>query len=362
MGKIQQLATLGQSIWLDYIQRSLITSGKLQTMIDEGLRGITTNPSIFEKAIAQTEEYDSDLEKILEETDAVDEVLEKLMFKDIGLATDLFGPVYKSTKALDGYVSAEVNPDLAYDTEKTIAEGTKIFKTINRPNVMIKVPGTKPGLAAITELISRGINVNVTLIFGMENYMAVANAYITGLEQYLEKNPNGTLDKIASVASFFISRIDTAVDNQLSAHPKLRGKAAIANARLVYQEFKKIFSGERWQKLADRGATIQRTLWASTSTKNPEFPDTLYVDELIGSETVNTLPPATYDQFKDHGQVKATIEKDLAQAESYFKDLQAAGVDFQAITDKLQEDGVELFSKAYHSLLDSLQEKIKVLV
>jgi transaldolase len=362
MSKIQQLADVGQSIWLDYIQRSLITSGKLSSMIDEGLRGITTNPSIFEKAIAQTDEYNSDLEKILEESDDVERVLEKLMFKDIALAADMFAPVYNSTKALDGYVSAEVNPDLAYDTEKTIAEGVKIFHTIKRPNIMIKVPGTQQGLAAITNLISQGINVNVTLIFGLDNYIAVAKAYITGLEQYLEKNPHATLDKINSVASFFISRIDTAVDAQLAGHPQLQGQAAIANARIVYREFKDIFSGQRWQKLADRGANLQRTLWASTSTKNPNYPATLYVDELIGADTVNTLPPATYEQFKDHGTVANTIDKNLADAVKYFKDLKAAAVDFDAVTDKLQADGVELFSKSYHSLLNSLQQKIKILV
>lgn len=361
MSKIQQLANLGQSIWLDYIQRSLITSGELKSLISEGLRGITTNPSIFEKAIAKTNEYDSDLEKILETKDSADAALEKLMFKDISMATEMFEKVYRETGALDGYVSAEVNPDLAYDTEKTISEGTKIFNTINRPNVMVKVPATEPGLAAITELISRGINVNVTLIFGMENYKAVTNAYILGLEKYLEKNPDGRLEKIASVASFFISRIDSAVDAKVENKPELMGKAAIANARLVYREFKKIFSGERWQKLADKGARIQRTLWASTSTKNPAYPDTLYVDELIGADTVNTLPPATYDQFKDHGTIAGTIEKDLQKAEKYFEDLKAAGVDFDAITEKLQVDGVELFSKSYHSLLNSLQEKIKII-
>ncbi|MCB0284114.1 MAG: transaldolase [Calditrichaeota bacterium] len=358
MSKIKKLADLGQSIWLDYIQRSLITSGELKSLIDEGLRGITTNPSIFEKAIAKTDEYDNDLEEIPDK-DSLEAVLEKLMFKDISMATDMFDQVYKETNRLDGYVSAEVNPDLAYDTEKTISEGTKIFNTINRPNVMVKVPATEPGLAAITELISRGINVNVTLIFGMENYKAVANAYILGLEKYLEKNPTERLDKIASVASFFISRIDSAVDAKVENKPELMGKAAIANARLVYREFKDIFSGGRWQKLADKGARIQRTLWASTSTKNPSYPDTLYVDELIGADTVNTLPPATYNQFKDHGTVTVTIENDIKGAENYFEDLKAAGIDFNAITEKLQVDGVDLFSKSYHSLLNSLQEKIK---
>lgn len=305
MSKIKQLTQLGQSIWLDYIRRSFITTGGLKTLIDKGLRGVTSNPSIFEKAIAGSSDYDDELQQWVEENKTVEQIYEMLAVKDIALAADLLKPVYDATHGKDGYVSLEVNPELAHDTDKTIAEAIRLFEVLQRPNVMIKVPATAAGIPAITALIGAGVNVNVTLLFSVENYKFVAEAYLQGLEKLAVQGPSVScghgIDQIASVASFFVSRVDTAVDIELEkiGNAELQGKIAIANAKVAYEEFQNIFRGPRWEKLTAKGARIQRLLWGSTGTKNPLYPDTFYVDQLIGPDTVNTLPPSTLNSFLD---------------------------------------------------------------
>ena len=363
MSKLAELEKLGQSVWFDFIRRSLITSGELKELIDKGVRGITSNPAIFEKAIAGSNDYDEDINKLAQSDKSVDEIYEALAFDDIGRAADLLRETYDTSGGIDGYVSLEVNPHLADETEKTIQEATRLYETLNRPNVMIKVPATAAGLPAITELIGAGMNVNVTLIFGLENYKAVADAYISGLEKLARTGPTVTpghpVNKVASVASFFVSRLDSAIDKELEKlnQKQLLGKSAIANSKLAYAEFKQIFSGSRWQLLKDAGARVQRVLWASTSAKNPDFADTLYVDELIGPDTVNTIPPATLDSFMDHGRVAETLTKDWEEAREQIAKLAELGIDLQAVTQQLQEDGVVAFAKPFDALLQSIAEK-----
>jgi transaldolase len=367
MSKLTELENMGQSIWLDYIQRSMITSGELKQLIDIGLRGVTSNPAIFEKAIAGSNDYDEDLKQLLKTDQPIEQVYETLAFKDISLAADQLRGVYDSSSGKDGYVSLEVSPELAYDTEKTIIEARRLFETVNRPNVMIKVPATQAGLPAITELIGSGINVNVTLIFSLENYKNVAAAYQAGLEKLASTGPvvkgGHAIDKVASVASFFVSRVDTAVDTELEkiGASELLGKIAVANSKIAYMEYKKILAQSRWQQLADKGAGVQRVLWASTSTKNPAYPDNLYVDELIGPDTVNTLPPATLESFMDHGRVAQTLTRGLAEAQGQLAKLADLGIDLEAITQKLQDDGVVAFAKPFKKLLESIAEKCKLL-
>jgi transaldolase len=367
MSKLIELGKMGQSIWLDYIQRSMITSGKLKQHVEMGLRGVTSNPAIFEKAIAGSKDYDDDLKQLLKDDPSIEQIYESLAIKDIVLAADTLRGVYDSTAGKDGYVSLEVNPELAYETEKTIDEAKRLFETVGRPNVMIKVPATAAGLPAITELIGSGVNVNVTLIFGLENYKAVAAAYQTGLEALDNTGPavegGHPIDKVASVASFFVSRVDTAVDNELEAigNSELAGKIAIANSKLAYAEYKNILQQPRWQKLAVKGAHAQRVLWASTSTKNPAYPDNLYVDELIGPDTVNTLPPSTLESFMDHGRVAETLTRGLPEAQHQVAELADLGIDLDAVTRKLQEDGVVAFARPFRQLLESISEKCKLL-
>ncbi len=357
MSKLNQLTKLGQSIWLDYIRRAFIDSGELQQLIDRGIRGVTSNPTIFEKAIAGSADYDSALKELAAAGKSDQEIYEALVIEDIGRAADLFRPVYDATDRQDGYVSLEVSPTLARDTEGTIDEGRRLFSTLNRPNVMIKVPATPQGIPAITQLISEGINVNVTLMFSLEHYEQVAEAYLAGLERLAVSG--GEVKKVASVASFFISRVDTAVDRVLeqAGNQALQGKIAIANAKMVYQRFQQIFSGDRWEKLAQAGAQVQRVLWASTGTKNPLYPDTLYVDALIGAHTVNTAPPATLNAFLDHGKVSATIETETAQAETQISQLKNLGIDLNAITEQLQQDGVASFADSFEKLMTAIAEK-----
>jgi transaldolase len=363
MSKLAELEKLGQSVWFDFIRRSLITSGELKELIDKGVRGITSNPAIFEKAIAGSNDYDEDINKLTRADKSVNEIYEALAFEDIGRAADLLGKTYETSGGIDGFVSLEVNPHLAYETEKTIREATRLYETLNRPNVMIKVPATAAGLPAITELIGAGVNVNVTLIFGLENYKAVAEAYICGLEKLGGTGPTVTaghpVNEVASVASFFVSRVDSAIDKELQKlnQKQLLGKSAIANSKLAYAEFKQIFSGSRWQSLKDQGARVQRVLWASTSAKNPDFADTLYVDELIGPDTVNTIPPATLDSFLDHGRVAETLTKDWEKAREQIAKLAGLGIDLQAVTQQLQEDGVLAFAKPFDALIQSIAEK-----
>jgi transaldolase len=367
MSKLIELEKIGQSIWLDYIQRSLLTSGELKQLVDKGLKGITSNPAIFEKAIAGSNDYDEDLKQLIKTDRTIEQIYEALAFKDIVLAADTLRSVYDSSRGKDGYVSLEVSPELAYDTEKTITEVKRLFGNVNRPNVMIKVPATAAGLPAITESIGAGINVNVTLIFSLENYKAVAAAYQAGLEKLAESGPavkgGHSVDKVASVASFFVSRVDTAVDEKLEAigNKELTGKIAVANSKLAYAEYRNILQQPRWLELAKKGARVQRVLWASTSTKNPALPDNLYVDELIGPDTVNTLPPSTLESFMDHGRVAETLTHGLQDAQNQVAKLADIGIDLNAVTRKLQEDGVVAFANPFAKLLASIAEKCEAL-
>jgi transaldolase len=357
MTKLHELAELGQAIWLDYISRSLIGSNELQELVDQGLRGVTSNPSIFEKAIAGSADYEEDLNRLVTDGRSVAEIYEDLATADIRSAADILHPVFEKSGGADGFVSFEVNPALAHDTEATIAEARRLFASLERPNVMIKVPATAAGIPAIETLIGEGINVNVTLIFSLEQYEAVATAYIAGLEKLALAG--GDVGKVASVASFFISRVDTAVDKALEevGNTALQGKIAIDNAKIAYYRFKEIFSSEGWEKLAAEGGKVQRPLWASTSSKNPAYPDTLYVDNLIGPDTVNTLPPATLEDFLDHGTVATTVETDVDGARMRMAELTKLGIDLDAITNKVLDEGVAAFAKSFEGLIAGIAEK-----
>ncbi|HUJ38963.1 MAG TPA: bifunctional transaldolase/phosoglucose isomerase [Candidatus Acidoferrales bacterium] len=367
---LKGLNEFGQSVWFDYIRRSMLTSGELDRLIDEdGLRGVTSNPAIFEKAITGSKDY-TDQVAVLEKQDVDPMFLyEQLAIQDIQGAADRLLRVYERTKRRDGYVSLEVSPYLARDTKATMSEARRLWKAVGRPNVMIKVPATPEGVPAIEQLLSEGININVTLLFAMSAWEAVANAYIRGLERYAASG--GDVSHVASVASFFISRIDSLVDSQLEAKMKaavgaerynvedLLGKTAIANAKLTYARYKEIFSGPKWQALVAKGAQTQRLLWASTGTKNPAYSDVLYVEELIGPDTVNTMPPATYDAFRAHGVPKASLEKDLAGAKATMEAIARLGVNMEQATAKLLDDGVKLFAEAFDKLLASVDKTCK---
>jgi transaldolase / glucose-6-phosphate isomerase len=365
---LKQLQTFGQSIWLDYIRRDLF-KGELQRLIDEdGLRGMTSNPSIFEKAVADSTLYQDFLNSLADRTDLdAKGRYELLAIRDIQDAADLLRPVYQSTKKRDGYVSLEVSPYLANDTNGTLDEARRLWKSVARENVMIKVPGTAAGIPAIRQLVSEGLNINVTLLFAQEVYEEVAAAYIDGVEKFAASG--GDVSKIASVASFFISRIDTLVDSTATDKLKtesdparkaklesVQGKVAIANGKLTYQAYEQIFSSSRWKALAAKGAQTQRVLWASTSTKNPKYRDVLYVEELIGPDTVNTVPPATLDAFRDHGKPRQSLTEDVEAARKTMADLAAAGISMKAVTDKLTVDGVKLFADAFDKLLEAVEK------
>lgn len=357
MTRLHELAGMGQSIWYDNIRRTLLDSGEMQSLIDQGVRGVTSNPSIFEKAIVGSTDYDEALSRLSGEGESIKEIYEILAIEDIQRTADLLRPIYERTEGLDGYVSLEVSPKLAHDTTGSIEEAMRLFRQLNRPNVMIKIPATQAGIPAIETLIGEGVNVNVTLIFSLINYEAVAEAYIKGLESLAQRG--GDLRKVASVASFFISRVDSAVDRELEAieETELLGKIAIANAKVAYSRFQEIFSGERWERLTQAGARVQRPLWASTSAKNPLYPDTLYVDGLIGAQTVNTIPPSTLQAYLDHGVVSRTLDKDLDIAKAQLKRLAESGVELDMITEKLQDEGVEAFAKSFEALLLSVADK-----
>lgn len=357
--KLQELAAQGQSAWCDYIRRSFITSGELKALIDEGLRGVTSNPTIFDKAIAGSSDYDRDIGEAAREGKSVKQIYEALAMQDIAMAADLLRPVYDATKGEDGYVSLEANPALAHDTEGTVREVRRLFAALARPNVMIKVPATQEGIPAIETLTAEGININVTLIFSRKHYEKVAEAYISGLEKRAEKKED--LSRIASVASVFVSRLDTAADPLLekAGAGELMGKIALANAKVIYARFLRIFATKRWKRLAARGARVQRVLWGSTGTKNPLYSDTLYVDNLIGPGTVNTIPPATLDAWRDHGQAAKTVGKGLRQARENLSRLPGLGIDLDGMTQKLQDDGVAAFKKSFDDLLVSIAEKKK---
>jgi len=369
---LKALLSYGQSMWLDYIRRDLITSGKLKTMInDDGLRGMTSNPSIFEKAIADSHLYDDMLKSLGSRADLdATSRYEQIAIRDIQDAADVLRPVYQSSEFRDGYVSLEVSPLLALETQKTIDEGRRLWKAVNRENVMIKVPGTAEGLPAIRQLIGEGININVTLLFAQEVYEKVAEAYIAGLEDLAKRG--GNLKKMTGVASFFISRIDTLVDSMIEEKLKttkdaqtqtrltsLLGKVAIANGKLTYQRYQRIFSGPRWEALASKGAQTQRVLWASTSTKNPAYRDVMYVEELIGPDTVDTMPPATVDAFRDHGRLRNSLTEDVAGAQKVMDDLAKAGISIKEVTTKLTTDGVKLFADAFSKLLAAVEKSVQ---
>ncbi|MGB8831944.1 MAG: transaldolase, partial [Candidatus Sulfotelmatobacter sp.] len=369
---LKELLNYGQSMWLDYIRRDLLTTGKLKAMIaDDGLRGMTSNPSIFEKAIGDSSLYDDMLKSLASRPDlTVTSRYEQIAIRDIQDAADILKPVYESSKFHDGYVSLEVSPLLALETEKTLDEARRLWKTVNRPNVMIKVPGTAEGIPAIQKLIGEGININVTLLFAQEVYEKVAEAYIAGLEDLAKRG--GDLKKMAGVASFFISRIDTLVDSLLDEKLKkttdsqqqallksLKGKVAIANGKLTYQRYQAIFSGPRWEALAAKGAQTQRVLWASTSTKNPEYRDVMYVEELIGPNTVDTMPPATVDAFRDHGRLRQSLTENVAASKKVMEDLDKAGISMKEVTTKLTADGVKLFADAFNKLLAVVEKSVQ---
>jgi transaldolase / glucose-6-phosphate isomerase len=366
---LKALLDYGQSMWLDYIRRDLFTSGKLKQMIaNDGLRGMTSNPAIFEKAIADSSLYD-DMLKALASRKDLDATgrFEQLAIRDIQDAADTLRSVYQESNFRDGYVSLEVSPYLARKTQETIDEARRLWKAADRENVMIKIPGTAEGIPAIRQLIGEGININVTLLFAQEVYEKVAESYVAGLEDLAKRG--GNLKKMAGVASFFISRIDSLVDSMLNDRLKqandasqqallssLLGKVAIANGKLTYQRYQRIFSGPRWEALAAKGAQTQRVLWASTSTKNPKYRDVIYVEELIGPDTVNTMPPATIDAFRDHGQLRNSLTEDLPGAQKVMDDLARAGISIKAVTDKLTDDGVKLFADAFDKLLAAVEK------
>jgi transaldolase / glucose-6-phosphate isomerase len=370
---LKALIRFGQSVWFDYIRRDLITSGQLARLIqDDGLRGMTSNPTIFEKAFSGSPDYTEPLAELAKRGDLdAKGIYEHLAIRDIQDAADALRGVYDQTKRRDGYVSLEVSPYLAHKTQETIDEARRLWKTVARENVMIKVPGTPEGIPAIRELIGRGININVTLLFAQGVYENVAEAYIAGLEDLAGRG--GDLSRVASVASFFVSRIDVLIDGKIAEMLKnpaaasdqtllrsLQGKVAIANAKLTYQLYKKIFSGPRWQALAGRGAGTQRVLWASTGTKNPAYSDVLYVEELIGPDTVNTVPPATFDAFRDHGKPRASLEQDVDAAHKTMLDLAHSGISMKEVTDQLTEDGVKLFADAFDKLLAAVEKQAKL--
>jgi len=365
MNPLRQLEELGQSVWLDYLSRELIASGKLARLIaEDGLSGVTSNPSIFEKAIGHSTDYDEQIMRLARTGATPPAIFRALMISDIQDAANALRGPYGASHGADGFVSIEVSPQLAMDTDETIAEARALWRAITRDNVMIKVPATEPGLPAIAALISEGINVNITLLFSRKVYERVAEAYLEGLEMR-----QGDLSKIASVASFFVSRIDTMADNEIEAQLKsasgeekstlenLRGKVAIANARLAYQQYKTIFSGARWEKLAARGARPQRLLWASTSTKNRAYPELMYVENLLGRDTINTLPPETLDAFRDHGKPRLALEEDLDEARRTLEALEGAGISLEKITQALVADGVKKFTEAADKLLAAIAHK-----
>jgi transaldolase len=361
----------GQSIWYDNVQRKLLRSGHFQTLVEAGVRGCTSNPTIFEKAIGGSSDYDEALQRLVASGASVEEIYLDLVKQDIRDTADILRPVYDSSNGADGFVSIEVSPDLARDTEATANEAQRLHRLIERPNLMIKIPATEQGLPAVTRTIAAGISVNVTLIFSVEQYRQVALAYLSGLERAAEAGLD--LSRIASVASFFISRIDSAVDAQLNAisssDPALKGrveaslgKAAIANGKQAYALFKELFSSTRFTALKNAGARPQRVLWASTGTKNPAYPDTLYVDELIGPDTVNTVPPQTLDAFQDHGKPRASLEQGLSEANRVIDELKQLGVPLEPVCQRLLDEGVASFTKSMTSLMDVIASRRQLLL
>jgi transaldolase len=369
---IQELAEFGQSVWLDYISRSLIDTGKLKEMISMGLRGMTSNPSIFDKAVSSSNDYDKEIQNLHTTGKSTFEIYDDITVKDIQDAADLLMPIYEKTDGLDGYISLEINPKLAYQTRETIEEGKRLWKKVNRPNLMLKVPSTDNGFSAIEVLVAEGININITLIFSLEQYMKTTQAYIKGIRKLLQKNND--ISKVNSVASAFVSRVDTVVDKMLDEKlmeetdttaknklEQLKGKAAVANAALLYKNYVDIFSREEFKTLQKNGANIQRLLWGSTSTKNPAYSDIKYVTELVGKGTVNTIPEKTLDAFLDHGIVTETLTGDIHEAQKIIHDLTCFSIDINDVCQHLLKDGVIAFEKSFDSLLRSIEEKTKAM-
>src|SRR5215470_3896008 len=363
---LKGLLTYGQSPWLDFIRRNILLNGDLKKMIDnDGLRGMTSNPAIFEKAITAGDDYNDVIKAPDAKSSTPMALYEKIAIRDVQDAADIFSSVYTETKGRDGCVSLEVSPNLAFDTQATLDEARRLWKAVNRPNIMIKIPGTPQGLPAIREALEEGININITLLFAQSAYEQVAEAYIAALEARVAKGQH--VSHIASVASFFVSRIDSLVDSTIDTKLKsetdsgkkallesLRGKVAIANARRTYAKYQEIIETPRWKALAAKGAQTQRLLWASTSTKNPKYRDVLYVEELIGADTVDTIPPATFDAFRNHGKLRNSLTEDLAGANKTFADMDHAGVSMKEVTDKLLTDAVKLFQDPFKQLLDAI--------
>jgi transaldolase len=365
MGRLHQLyEEFGQSPWLDNLKRGWITSGELKRWMERGVRGITSNPTIFAKAIEGSADYDDQFRKLVDERHTVEESYWELVKQDIEDALSILRPIADGSKGGDGFVSVEVAPQLARDTPGTIAAARQLWQQIDEPNLFVKIPGTADGLPAIRQCLSEGININVTLLFGLERYGEVIDAYMQGLEA-LDAS-GGDVSRIASVASFFVSRVDTEVDRRLQAIGTdealaMRGKAAVANAQLAYELFTQRCATDRWKQLAAKGARVQRPLWASTSTKDPDYPDTLYVDNLIGPDTVNTMPDTTLGQFEDHGRLERTVDADLPAAHAVIDRLTAAGIDMRDVTRTLEEEGVASFSKSFDELITSLETKADAL-
>jgi transaldolase len=364
--RLHELSEHGQSVWVDSVSREWLETGELERMtVEDAVVGVTSNPTIFQKALAGGDWYDEQLRDVLQEETDAKEVFYRLAVHDIQDACDLLRRIWDEGNGKDGYVSMEVDPDFAYEREATIEEAMRLHEWIDRPNLFVKIPATKPGLGAIEECIARGRSINVTLIFSLQRHEEVAEAYIRGLERLVDAG--GDPSTVASVASFFVSRVDTETDKRLDAIGSeqalaLRGKLAIANAKLAYVNYKRIFSGERWERLAAAGASKQRCLWASTSTKNPEYRDVMYVEELIGPETVNTMPKETIEAFQDHGVVADTLERDVDAARRLLDELAAVGIDYDDVVDTLEREGVEKFSDSFHELLDGIRAKRAQLV
>lgn len=360
-----KLKALGQSVWLDFIDRALLTGGELSRLIEhDGLAGLTSNPAIFAKAMGQAGQYDSAIRPRLGDRPDIKALYEALALEDVQAAADMFAPVYGASRGRDGYVSFEVSPHLADDTEATVDEAKRLWAAFDRPNAMIKVPGTRAGLSAVRILIAEGVNVNVTLLFGVARYTEVVESYLAGLET--RAAAGAPVEQIASVASFFLSRIDTLVDRQLDARggPEahaLRGQAAIASARLAYQYYRQWTATDRWRRLVEQGASPQRLLWASTSAKDPSYSDTKYVETLIGPETVNTMPPETLAAYRDHGHPAARLEKDLLEAMAVPDALRRAGVDLDAVSAQLEREGVRKFAEPFDELLTALERRVREL-
>jgi transaldolase len=360
---LQRLSALGQSVWVDFLSRDSIRGGHLQELIDEySVVGATSNPTIFQKAMGSGEAYDEQINELAGEGSDVAGTFWTLAQQDIAEACDVFRPVWDGGGGRDGYVSLEVDPRLAYDTLETYREAMRIHKTVDRPNLMVKIPATRPGLAAIEDVIAKGHSINVTLIFSLRRYAEVAESYIRGLERLVAEGGNPT--KVASVASFFVSRIDTEGDRRLDeigGHDGLKGRLAVANARLAYDHYLGAFAGERWEYLAGKGATPQRLLWASTSTKNPDYKDTMYVEELIGADTVDTMPEDTIKAYQDHGSPEPRLRSGMQEARALLEELREAGIDYDDLTDTLEREGVEKFADSFDELLGVLEDKRRAL-